>query len=134
VLELVDRRVADAQRVDDDLVGELDVVEAAERRGVLVLGAAGDLQVLALEPVASSATSYSVRSTPRCWATTPITATITALDEPRPDPGGAFVWMKRSKPVAWTAPGYWRSRAIVAFGRSSWPSSSRSSSTLKPTE
>ncbi len=52
VLELGDRLRSDPQRVDDHLVGpELDEVETAEDRGVLVLGAAFEPEVLALDRV-----------------------------------------------------------------------------------
>ena len=48
-LELEGDLVADAQRIDDHPVGELDEVEAAERRRVLVLHAARDAEILALD-------------------------------------------------------------------------------------
>ncbi len=52
ILELVDGRLIDAQGIDDDgVLAELDEVEAAEHRCVLVLHAAGDVEVAALDLV-----------------------------------------------------------------------------------
>ena len=52
VLELVEHLGADAQRIHQRRVGvELDQVEAAEGGGVLILAAAGESQVFALDPI-----------------------------------------------------------------------------------
>ena len=51
-LQIVEDVAVDAQRIDQHAIGvELDQVEAAERRGILVLLAAGDAQVVAFDLV-----------------------------------------------------------------------------------
>ena len=101
---------------------ELDEVEAAERRRVLVLEAALDAEVLALDRVGelgrSRSRSAACHGAP---ASRPTRATIIAEDEPRPEPGGASVCRNRSKPSRESAASFW----IAALIRSSWSPSRR---------
>ena len=78
---------------------ELDEVEAAERRGVLVLPAAREPEVDALDAVRELGQLVGrERFAAATRASTPISATTSVDDEPSPEPGGASEWTHRSAP------------------------------------